>query len=779
MGKLDPTLSHLAWRHAHQQQGPDALNVETDRPLPEIADLAAIFTGQIADLEAAGFVPRTVKRHPTKQLTVATGSIPVARLPEFEQVGHLLSAEASRPMQPELNRSLDEISADDVHGAPLNLKGAGVVIGVIDSGFDIHHQNFRKPDETTRVLGIWDQRIEPNDPDALPGEQHPANFAVGVEYNEARINDALRINRGLVRTNDRDDDDEVNGHGTHVLGIAAGDGSQAGNCRGTFVFVGVAPEAEILLVRLRAGNPELGESTNLIDALEWIWRHPRAAGKPIVVNLSLGDNMGAHDGTSAVETAIEVETLIVPGHVLVKSAGNAGEDHQHAEGTVTTVAPVTIDFEVRPRDRTDRRIDLWYSGAGRLDARLIRPGGGPVAARTSPVFRPGVVTPPWVAVPAATANRRVRVVVTSAVNNPFNGAHRIHIVLDRGSSATTPAGPWQLVLTNTGGADAPFDAWIERGKRVRQDKPPHHAAPCFRSHMTNAKTITVPGTTVGAITVGGYSQGTGFFNSTGNVDDSSSRGPTRDGRTKPDLSAPGVAIKSAAAEEKDNCCCDCCENFYVNMDGTSMAAPHVAGVVALMLQRNPTLPASEVKRILMDSARAHGGGSPQAPDNVIGAGKLNALAAVQATPPPGQPIAGGGGGGGGPDPNIRLIDGGLIHDWLASGEGQLWAALVSTHLSEVRGLIATNRRVAGLWQLLSGPRLVRAATAFALTGDPILLTQLDAAEIDRRAAGFLRVLAKYGSPRLRRDVERHGAAMLAIGWGGVLDRVSAARDRAA
>jgi subtilisin family serine protease len=655
-----------------------------------------------------------------------------------------------------------------------------VVVGVIDGGFDIHHQNFRKPDGTTRILAIWDQTIDPGDADAQPGERNPANFAFGVEYDEARINAALTTDRRLVRTNDREDD-EVDGHGTHVVGIAAGDGSQAGNCRGTFVFVGVAPEADIILVRLRAGNFELGASTNLIDAFEWIWRHPRSAGKPVVVNLSQGDNMGAHDGTSSVETSIEIETLVVPGHVVVKSAGNAGDDHQHAEGTVTPAAPVTVNFEVRSRDRKNRHIDIWYRGAGRLDMRLIRPGAGPVAGRTSQVFRPGVAAAPWVVVPGATASRRMQVVVTSEVNHPINGAHRIHILLDPGSRAATPSGPWQLTLTNTTAVDATFDAWVERGKGVRQDEPPHHEAPFFTSHMTNAKTISVPGTTDGAITVGNYSQGTGFFNSTGNVADSSSRGPTSDGRTKPDLSAPGVAIKSAAAEEQDNCCCDCCEDFYVNMDGTSMSAPHVAGVVALMLQKNPTLPASDVKRILMATARPHGGGTPQAPDNTIGAGKLNAFAAVEATPPPGQPVVGGGGGGGGggPIPAVTMLDAGRVSEFLASGQGQLWAALVSSHLSEVRGLIATNRRVAGFWQLLAGPRLVRSATAFARTGDPILLTQLDGIEIDRRAAGFLRVLAKYGSPRLRRDVERHGGPLLALGWDGVLARLAGQTGRAA
>ena len=778
MSKLDPTLQYLVWRH----DSPD--ETDADRPLPEFADLAATFSGDLADLEAVGFVPRTVKRHPTKDFTLATGSIPVARLAELDGIDHLLRTEASRPMRPELNRSLDEINADDVHKAPTNLRGTGVVLAVIDSGFDIHHQNFRTSDGTSRVRAIWDQSIEPDDADAvvdpnLPNEAHPANFAFGVEYGHDRIDAAVKTNRKLVRTTDRKAKGEVKGHGTHVLGIAAGDGSQAGNCRGTFVFVGVAPDAEIVLVRLEteADNVEFGGSTRLVDALEWIWRHPVTQGKPVVVNLSMGDNMGAHDGTSLVESSIDLETFLVPGHVVVKSAGNAGEDQQHAEGTVAPGATINLGVRVRPRDRDDRHLDLWYRGEGRLDVQLIAPGAGPP---TSQVFHPGANLDVWQLNPGVATNRLIQAFVTSRVDDVLERSHQIHVFIEPGSRARIPSGAWQVRLTNTGAEEVSFDAWIDRGERRRQDDPPHHDAPHFTTHMTNARTITVPGTTDGCITVGSYSQGTGFFDSTGDVEPGSSRGPTRDGRIKPDLAAPGVAIKSTAAHETDNCCSDCCENFYLNKSGTSMAAPHVAGVVALMLQKNPTLTASEVKQILMRSARAHGGGSPQAPDNVIGAGKINALAAIQSTPPPGQPISGGGGGGGGgPIPAGRTYEPAAVAEWLASGEGQLWAALVSTHVSEVRSLIATNRRVAGFWQLLSGPLLVRAATAFARTGDPILLTQVDSTEIERRATGFLRVLAKYGSPRLRRDVERHGPALLGAGWDGVLARLAGRSDEAA
>ena len=783
MGKLDPTLKGLLRSHEQTTRGaaPGVLGDEDLRPVPGRADLAVMFEGDIADLQAAGFEPRTVKRHPAGHYTIATGSIPVSRLGDLEQVPHLVTTEASRPMRPELNRSVGEIGADEVHEAPTPLKGAGVVVGVVDSGFDIHHHNFRNPDGTTRVLALWDQSIEPDDAEALPGESHPDDFDFGVEYAQARINDALTGDRRLVRTNDRDDDGDIKGHGTHVAGIAVGDGSQSGNCRGDFTFVGVAPEAEIILVRLRSGSVELGASSNLVDALEWIWRHDQTAGKPVVVNLSQGDNLGAHDGTSLVEVAIDIEMLVIPGHILVKSAGNAGNDHQHAEETIATGTTVDVGFSVRERDDRNRHIDIWYGGPDRLDVQLVAPGAG---SPTSQIFHPGAAGAVWVVNPGVAANRRTRVVVTSELGHPINGNNRIQILLDPAGRARIPAGPWLLRLTNTGATPAPLDAWIERGKVKQQPGPPHHDAPFFTSHVSTAKTISVPGTAHEAITVGNYSQGGFlFWDSTGDVVESSSRGPTRDGRTKPDISAPGVAIKSAAAGEMDNCCCDCCENFYVDKSGTSMAAPHVAGVVALMLQKNPNLTGSQAKQILMSTARAHGGGSPGAPDNTIGAGKVDAEAAVDGTPAPGGGgvDGGGGAGGGGGGRAGRAVGGGgtrwpldaeRMRAWFESDGGQLWSALVSRHLSEVRGLINNNRRVAGFWHLLGGPQMLRAATTFASTGDPALLSQIDAATVDRRAAQFLHMLDKYGSPALRRDVQRHGGDLVALGWHGLLGHMT-------
>src|SRR5690606_36379248 len=115
------------------------------------------------------------------------------------------------------------------------------------------------------------------------------------------------------------------GHGTHVAGIAAGDGSAAGQGQPAFTFVGVAPEADLIIVKVGGGGTEgLGTSANALDAVNYCYQRAQALDRPIAVNMSLGDNLGPHDGTSLLERGLD-NLLGGPGRAFVKSAGNVGD----------------------------------------------------------------------------------------------------------------------------------------------------------------------------------------------------------------------------------------------------------------------------------------------------------------------------------------------------------------------------------------------------------------------------------------------------------------------
>jgi subtilisin family serine protease len=274
----------------------------------------------------------------------AGGGIVTADLPlsKVKQLSRLKAkyVELARPLRRELDVSLPEIRASLVHAATPANRGAGVIVGIIDSGIDFRHGAFKDVNDQTRIRSIWDQTLTPQ-----ANESSPSGFNYGVEYSMAKINQALAAANPATVV--RHSDDEV-GHGTHVAGIAAGDGSDPGLGKPAFTFVGVAPEAEIIFVANRSDTQEFGNSVTTLEAVRYIFARAGQLNRPCVINLSQGDNIGPHDGTSLLERGIDAE-LGAPGRAFVKSAGNEGASSRHAEGRVTDGGCGGPDFKRRRR----------------------------------------------------------------------------------------------------------------------------------------------------------------------------------------------------------------------------------------------------------------------------------------------------------------------------------------------------------------------------------------------------------------------------------------------
>lgn len=196
------------------------------------------------------------------------------------------------------------------------------------------------------------------------------------------------------------------------------------------------------------------------------------------------------------------------------------------------------------------------------------------------------------------------------VNHPNNGDNRIYVQLLPGSVPAVQQGTWTVTLTGMTVADGGWHAWIERGTTVPQ---------FIDTHRNEQVTISVPGTSSKVITAASYiTKGAGV----GNLSTFSSHGPTRDGRAAPTIAAPGQQVLSA------NSGAGTTTTQYIGMSGTSMAAPHVAGAVALMLQASPTLTQQQIIGRLTNNGRsdAFTGSVPNAD---WGAGKLDVKATVR------------------------------------------------------------------------------------------------------------------------------------------------------
>lgn len=510
-------------------------------------------------------------------------------------------------------------------------RGAGAIVAVVDTGIQWTDHDFRNADGTSRILGIWDQTL------GDPAHPPPAGFPFGAYYAQSDITLAL-LTSGTLLTGDG------HGHGTHVAGTAAGNGLETGNGVAAGTFAGVAPEADLLIVRVFDDGGNFCDACDLTAAVQFISQTAAAAGKPWVGNMSLGTDIGAHDGTDPDERTIDA--AVGPGRrgaQMAIAAGNSGGRDRsprpfHWEGALPAVgASVTNSFNpsytANGGDDNDYIwLDVWYKGADSATVSIVTPTGITVGAGRG--ADSGIV---------CTADGAVQVDATNAPD-PVNGDNEVFIQLWDSSTCATVVPPrtgtWTIrITTDSLASSSPtFDLWNEASA----------GALSFVSLTTSnlGKSVALPGSSKHAITAGAYAgkdrwvnvvgqQTTALlstFSGVGSLSGFSSLGPTRDGRIKPDVAAPGEWVGSSLAgsiqASRGN-------NFterdgeHGDIRGTSMATPHVAGTAALLLAINPNLEGPEVKVAIIASARADAfTNSPgPLPNTYYGHGKLRALEA--------------------------------------------------------------------------------------------------------------------------------------------------------
>jgi subtilisin family serine protease len=446
-----------------------------------------------------------------------------------------------------------------------NVTGAGVIVGFVDTGIDTTHPDFTFPNGSTKILYVWDQTVS---------GRAPTGFGYGYECTSTDI-DAKAC-----------PEVDTFGHGTHVAGIATSSGMATGN------YTGVAPGARIIFVKsgysLCNGESWTFDTNQILDGINYIVTRAGQLRMRAVVNLSLGGNVGAHDGTDPFELALDA--FVNAGTPIVVAAGNSAEDQDHVSGELSQGQNVSLGVELR-QTTVDVAIDIWYSPVDQIDATLTAPDGNTYAVQPSNGWR---------------IAQFGEINTTSASYD-----HGNELYIEVNSTKGLPASGWSITLTGTRiESQGTWDAWTDSETCTF---PGSSFLPGEGYNIDPHDTIGIPGTARNVVTVGAYVTETSWRGidgqtygqvetALGGIASFSSLGPTRDGWVKPDIVAPGADIISARSSAVASSPSDP-DKYHRVLAGTSMAAPHVAGTIALMLQYDPNLQATEIPTIFQQTAR--------------------------------------------------------------------------------------------------------------------------------------------------------------------------------
>ncbi len=457
------------------------------------------------------------------------------------------------------------------------LNGAGVLVCDVDTGVDYNHGDFLDAAGNTRFVSIWDQTVT-----SAP----PAGYSYGTEWLPAQLNANTAT------------ETDVNGHGTHVLGTIGGDGSQTGGAIPAFTYTGMAPAADLLMVKTDL------TTTHILDGVAYAFAKAASLGKNCVVNLSLGSQYGPHDGTSAFESGLTA--LTGPGRVICVSAGNDGGTAKHAEvfaaGTGTNVTMTAAGSAVN----RIIAIDGYYNGTENVSLQITTPNGTVLGPYTMGTINGSYPTG------ASTANGRVYVENGASVT--AGGAREVYIEI----SPTTGQnfnGTWtfRFIPVALGAANGEVDLWRYYTSSTAI------TANFVTGNQANEEIVSEPGNATGVITTGAYATKINWTDCSGatvqftgapaigGLAGFSSRGPTRDGRVKPDIVASGWAVASTRSFDITISCTTPSVTLndginHVMNAGTSMASPHTAGAVALLMQKFGAITPAFAKTYLQNHA---------------------------------------------------------------------------------------------------------------------------------------------------------------------------------
>ena len=409
------------------------------------------------------------------------------------------------------------------------LTGEGILVGIVDSGVDYFHPDFRNEDGSTRILRLWDQSVAGNP---------PKGYVSGTEYTKEEIDEALALGetegRRLVPSGD------FSGHGTAVLGIAAGNGRASDG-----VNRGVAYRSDLLVVKM--GNPRensFPRTTELMEGIDYLIRQAVKMRKPIVINVSFGNNYGSHRGDSLLENYID--TVAAMGRtVIVTGTGNNGSQPWHAGGILQQGKTEEIQLAVGAFEPT-LNVQLWKDYEDEMEIYLESPSGeriGPLYERLGPQRH---------------LLENIELLIYYGKPGPYQLSQEIYIdFIPEGNYVDS--GVWKVLLSGKRVRSGQYFLWLPGGNVLNRGTG-------FYSPRA-VGTLTIPSTAGKVISVGAYDSRQNAYA------DFSGRGSQFLPIRKPDLAAPGVSISAPVPG-----------GGYATVTGTSFAAPFVSGSAALLME---------------------------------------------------------------------------------------------------------------------------------------------------------------------------------------------------
>lgn len=609
---------------------------------------AELYVGAFLKIDKAIFNKSSVEALGVKLNTEVgsffTALIPINSLENLFLVEGLLKVEIAEKVHSTMDNAKTLTNVNQVHsgtGLPQAYTGNGVIVGVIDSGFDYTHPNFRNLNtQQTRISRVWEQNGITTPP-----------VPYGTEY--VGSTPVLNKMRDLIDMS----------HGTHVAGIATGSGGISSNSN----LRGVAYDSEIVLVsRAPFTTAEFidGDNSKTLDGINYIFNYANQVNKPSVINLSLGTHVGPHDGSSDFDQMCN--SLVGNGKILVGAAGNEGSDKIHTFKNLSQGSSM-FSFIVFPNSNTNYAngteiIDIWGEVGHNFEVAINVYN---VVTNQFESYTPYVSTSTNNTLNTIIYDNDISttpdacniIIATESINTNNNKPHATIVI-----NNTLQDDALRYVLLEIRGNSGTVNTWLANDKNG------------IFSNLTELN-LNIPGTTDGdtnmtvgeiggtgnsIISVGAYTSKNTWTSYGGqnqtlqlppnfsiiqplnDIAYFSSKGPTADGRVKPDITAPGNILASSVSRFDSNYVSssprtvsgltDGTNNWwYGMMEGTSMSAPMVTGIIALWLQANPNLTVAQIKTILQNTSITDSftGTGSAIPNNTWGRGKINAYSGIQ------------------------------------------------------------------------------------------------------------------------------------------------------